>query len=333
MVSSDELGVSSCDIITKYIVNGLSGGFYDHVSTPSTGVPAPEDALEDWTDDTAYFDFERLGVRIPTIAISPWIPKGTIISAAPSEQKPTDSSEYDLTSIMATVRKLFPEMDQSPLTNRDAWSSTFEHIFDNLTDPRSDCPEHLTDAMIPTPANDNEVVESNDAQNKAPLIDIQEDIARLHAHLTGVRVPEFVDQQTHSEWLTRHYQLHRSMTKNFDAHVKGNSETYRVEMLWKNNPAGSGEAESQWDINGIPHGAFWAILHIMIIFSFFSYLRFSIRRKLFVCEPECTLPYYFHPIPQRRFRVICPLLPGCRQRSGRGHNFSFPLFTVGGSVL
>ena len=224
-------------------------------------MPAPEDEMEDWTDDTAFFDFQRLGVRIPTIAISPWIQKGTVVSAAPSEQKPTESSEYDLTSIMATVRKLFSGMDQTPLSNRDAWSSTFEHIFNSMEEPRGDCPEHLTEAMTPTPATDTELYKAMDARNKAPLIDIQEDIARLHAHLSGVRVPLFVDQQTHSEWLTEHYQVHRSMTKNFETHVMGNRETYRVDMLWKNNPDGSGEAESQWDINGIHYGTCHFVLH------------------------------------------------------------------------
>jgi phospholipase C len=42
------------------------GGFYDHVPTPQTGIPAPEN-----------FNFDRLGVRVPTIAVSPWINQGT----------------------------------------------------------------------------------------------------------------------------------------------------------------------------------------------------------------------------------------------------------------
>ena len=49
------------------------GGFYDHVPPP-TGVPNP-DGLNS-TDDP--FDFTRLGVRVPSLLISPWVPKGVV---------------------------------------------------------------------------------------------------------------------------------------------------------------------------------------------------------------------------------------------------------------
>lgn len=49
------------------------GGFYDHVPTPLTGVPNP-DGIK---GPAPYnFNFDRLGVRVPTIAISPWINAG-----------------------------------------------------------------------------------------------------------------------------------------------------------------------------------------------------------------------------------------------------------------
>lgn len=217
-------------------------------------MPSPEAEFEDFTTDTAYFNLQRLGVRIPTLAISPWIPKGTVISAAPSAQKPTNTSEYDLTSIMATVRKLFPSMTQDALSARDAWSSTFEHVFDTLTESRGDCPLHLPDANVPTPATNADALRAIGGRIHAPLIDIQEDIARVHAHLAGVRMPEFVNQVVHAQWLSSQYRQHHSLAKVYDAHIKGQSMSYEVQMLWKNNPAGSGEAEDQWDVNGIPHG-------------------------------------------------------------------------------
>jgi len=55
------------------------GGFYDHVAPPQVGVPNP-DGINSEHD----FHFTRLGIRIPTLAISPWIPKGTLVN------KPTD---------------------------------------------------------------------------------------------------------------------------------------------------------------------------------------------------------------------------------------------------
>lgn len=50
------------------------GGFYDHVPTPVTGVPNPDGIIG---PDPYYFRFDRLGVRVPTFLISPWIEKRT----------------------------------------------------------------------------------------------------------------------------------------------------------------------------------------------------------------------------------------------------------------
>lgn len=50
------------------------GGFYDHVPTPVSGVPNPDGIIG---PDPFYFRFDRLGVRVPTLLISPWIDKGT----------------------------------------------------------------------------------------------------------------------------------------------------------------------------------------------------------------------------------------------------------------
>ena len=45
------------------------GGFYDHVSPPAT--VAPDGYTSEWT-------FDRLGVRVPTILVSPWVDAGVI---------------------------------------------------------------------------------------------------------------------------------------------------------------------------------------------------------------------------------------------------------------
>lgn len=50
------------------------GGFYDHVPTPQTGIPNPDGILGPAPEN---FNFDRLGVRVPTIAVSPWINQGT----------------------------------------------------------------------------------------------------------------------------------------------------------------------------------------------------------------------------------------------------------------
>jgi phospholipase C len=114
------------------------GGFYDHVS-PMTGVPSPDGI--DSTDDP--FDFTRIGVRIPTIIASPWIPKGTLMPA-----KGAGEGQYEHSSLPATiVHKLFAPVNDSYsqpdyLTKRDAWAATFEDVF-SLDEPRTDCPETM----------------------------------------------------------------------------------------------------------------------------------------------------------------------------------------------
>ena len=56
------------------IIYDEHGGFYDHVPTPVEGVPSPDDIH----GPAPYnFKFDRLGVRVPAIFISPWIQPGT----------------------------------------------------------------------------------------------------------------------------------------------------------------------------------------------------------------------------------------------------------------
>lgn len=50
------------------------GGFYDHVQTPYVNVPSPDGNTG---PAPSFFKFDRLGVRVPTIMVSPWIKKGT----------------------------------------------------------------------------------------------------------------------------------------------------------------------------------------------------------------------------------------------------------------
>lgn len=50
------------------------GGFYDHVPTPVSGVPSPDGIVG---PEPYKFRFDRLGVRVPAIFVSPWIEPGT----------------------------------------------------------------------------------------------------------------------------------------------------------------------------------------------------------------------------------------------------------------
>lgn len=126
------------------------GGFYDHVLTPYVDVPNPDGN----TGPAPYFfNFDRLGVRVPTIMVSPWIKKGTVISKPTG---PTPSSEYEHSSIPATIKKIF-NLSSNFLTHRDAWAGTFEQVVSELTSPRTDCPEVLPDVtpLRKTGTNEN----------------------------------------------------------------------------------------------------------------------------------------------------------------------------------
>ena len=52
------------------------GGFYDHVPTPAGAgvVPSPDGIV---SAAPISFAFDRLGVRVPAILVSPWIEPGT----------------------------------------------------------------------------------------------------------------------------------------------------------------------------------------------------------------------------------------------------------------
>ncbi|XP_042014073.1 non-specific phospholipase C6-like [Salvia splendens] len=114
------------------------GGFYDHVQTPFVDIPNPDGN----TGPAPYFfKFDRLGVRVPTIMVSPWINKGTVIS---KPKGPANNSEFEHSSIPATIRKIF-NLSSHFLTHRDAWAGTFEQVFSERTSPRTDCPEVLPD--------------------------------------------------------------------------------------------------------------------------------------------------------------------------------------------
>jgi phospholipase C len=108
------------------------GGFYDHVEPPPA--VAPGDAGPGSTYNKRGFTFERLGVRVPAVVISPWIPKNRI-----------DHQTYDHPSIPATLQALFAI---PALTNRDAAAHDVTSLL-SLPAPRSDTPASLPDPVFP----------------------------------------------------------------------------------------------------------------------------------------------------------------------------------------
>ncbi|CAL4937148.1 unnamed protein product [Urochloa decumbens] len=147
------------------------GGFYDHVPTPAAGVPSPDGIA---SAAPFFFEFDRLGVRVPAIFVSPWIEPGTVVHRPASGPHPT--SEFEHSSIPATVKKIFGL--EGFLTKRDAWAGTFDTVLTRDT-PRADCP-----ITLPEPVK---LLQRRTAEHAAaaPLSEFQEELVQLAAALNG----------------------------------------------------------------------------------------------------------------------------------------------------
>ena len=102
------------------------GGFYDHVQPGK--VVRPGDTKTGSKYNKYGFTFTQLGVRVPAVIISPFIPAGTI-----------DHQTYDHSSIPKSVEGLF---NLEPLTNRDKAASSVMRLL-SLPSARQDTPVTL----------------------------------------------------------------------------------------------------------------------------------------------------------------------------------------------
>jgi phospholipase C len=145
------------------------GGYYDHVPPPAAVPPDDESAA-------SRFPFDRLGVRVPALLISPWARKGR-----------ADHRVYDHTSLLATVKQLFGLPDF--LTRRDAAASALDPA-DFLDAPRAaaDMPANLSALVPPTPPASRRVEDK--------LSDLQEGLQALGSVLRrpGSRIAALLDR-------------------------------------------------------------------------------------------------------------------------------------------
>jgi phospholipase C len=89
------------------VLHDEHGGFYDHVEPPAT-VP-PDDHQEEFT-------FDRLGIRVPAILVSPWVTQGF------------DSTPFDHTSLLAY---LIEKWKLGPLGRRTAQAKSIGPLLHN----------------------------------------------------------------------------------------------------------------------------------------------------------------------------------------------------------
>lgn len=117
------------------IVYDEHGGLYDHVVPPNctadgftaaeaaTGVPGLE------------FKFDRLGIRVPAILVSPYIPRGTVV---PGTEDPATQRIFEHASIPATVTKQFLGRNDIG-TDREKGAETFLDLLGDNLRPDNDC--------------------------------------------------------------------------------------------------------------------------------------------------------------------------------------------------
>jgi phospholipase C len=109
------------------------GGCYDHVIPPHATPPGGQ------TPDG--FAFDRFGVRVPAVIVSPYVRPGSVI-------RPPGATPFDHTSILATLRELF---NIAPLTARDLAAPS---LLASLADaPHNDGPEMVVSGAV-APAAD-----------------------------------------------------------------------------------------------------------------------------------------------------------------------------------
>ncbi|KAM7522969.1 hypothetical protein LguiA_012871 [Lonicera macranthoides] len=187
------------------------GGFYDHVATPVSGVPSPDGIVG---PEPFLFRFDRLGVRVPTIMVSPWIDKGT---------------EYEHSSIPATVRRLF-NLTSPFLTKRDQWAATFDSIVQTRIEPRTDCPERL-----PTPVK----IRPSEANEDAKLSEFQQELVQLAAVLNGDHLLTSYPQKIGQEMTVKEGNEYMTDAVNrfFEAGLAGKKMRVNEEQIVKMRPS------------------------------------------------------------------------------------------------
>ena len=114
------------------------GGTYDHVPPPPVAVSRPGPPAGQYG-----FTFDRSGIRVPAIAISPWIAERTVVN-----------DEHRHTSVIRTLRERWSL--GAPFTARDAIAPDLAPLL-ALDTPRA--PEDWPDVTAqPVPAFDQAVV-------------------------------------------------------------------------------------------------------------------------------------------------------------------------------
>jgi phospholipase C len=116
------------------IVYDEHGGIYDHVVPPACTADGYV-AAADKTGTGQPFAFDRLGVRVPAILVSPYIPRGTVV---PGTEDPNKGLVFEHACIPGTVTNFFLK-NYDARTIREKKANNFLSPLTDQLRPDDDC--------------------------------------------------------------------------------------------------------------------------------------------------------------------------------------------------
>lgn len=158
------------------------GGLYDHVAPPTNAV-TPDNSVGQYG-----FNFQRFGIRVPAVFVSPWIDAGRVFRAP-------GKTPFDHTTILKTLETRFK---MKPLTARDAAAPDLSSIFTRKT-PRADDPLK----NIRAPKSKGKAPSSGPSHLEHVYARAAADTPVLHPHFHEVAHPEDVPRDKPMEWVKK----------------------------------------------------------------------------------------------------------------------------------
>jgi phospholipase C len=163
------------------VVYDEHGGFYDHVEPPSA-IP-PDEHHEEYT-------FDRLGVRVPALLVSPWVPRGV------------HATQFDHTSLL---RYLIEKWNLGSLGRRTEHAESIGKVFGG-GDARKDTVEwlELSPDQLRPPDPDLE-------EEAASFISSHHKALALLGHYLKLEIDK--DLPVVYSWLARLVRIHQAMAE------------------------------------------------------------------------------------------------------------------------
>jgi phospholipase C len=215
------------------------GAFFDHQNPPAAIAPNDGTQNQGRAENPQNFAFDRLGVRVPAVAISPWIARGGLGSQA------FPGKVFDHTSIIKTVMNLFGV--SASLGEREQAANSFESIC-SLSAMRTDGDAIAPMLGQPAPAGPTAAVPAapicampDQATNAFSRIAMSLDLSMKAATpLPPVAVthPSFAMDATHGQMIPHAINAGRTKQQTLD-YIQ--AVAARVERLKPANAAGRGK--------------------------------------------------------------------------------------------